>query len=134
MSLCDTCHTPGNCCKKFALSHGVKQETLRQPNWKQLVTDRMILQGVPFFKPVERVIICQDTRKLADIIFTCTLLTEEGRCGDYENRPSACVDYQPKSDSLCVYYEGKADTPIWEVHKWERKKDNIKGRIPVAQI
>lgn len=33
---------------------------------------------------------------------------ETGRCDDYENRPFCCSDYEPKTDGLCVLYEGEA--------------------------
>jgi Fe-S-cluster containining protein len=36
--------------------------------------------------------------------WACTRITPEGRCGDYENRPQLCRDYQAGSDPLCVMH------------------------------
>jgi Fe-S-cluster containining protein len=32
----------------------------------------------------------------------CPKLTRDGRCGDYENRPKLCRDYQAGDDRLCA--------------------------------
>ena len=34
----------------------------------------------------------------------CPKLTREGRCGDYDRRPSLCRAYQPGQDALCALF------------------------------
>jgi len=41
----------------------------------------------------------------------CPLLTREGRCGDYENRPALCRDYQAGTDALCAMHRPAPPEP-----------------------
>jgi Fe-S-cluster containining protein len=38
--------------------------------------------------------------------FTCDRLGQDGRCTQYEDRPKMCHFFEPKSDLLCIEYEG----------------------------
>ena len=41
--------------------------------------------------------------------YSCPILTPDGRCGDYENRPSLCASYRPGQDGLCAIYRKSPD-------------------------
>lgn len=36
------------------------------------------------------------------VVFDCRKLGADGRCTDYENRPSACITYPPGIDAMCA--------------------------------
>jgi Fe-S-cluster containining protein len=42
----------------------------------------------------------------------CPNLTLDGRCGDYENRPYACMHYKPGTDPLCIMH-GLIEQPTY---------------------
>jgi len=94
MSLCDTCSNPGACCRNFELK-AKHPETilLLQKGHKLEVLATCAEWGFPFI-PTEH-----DGNFWH---FKCTVLTSEGRCGDYENRPALCSNYVAGSDELCV--------------------------------
>jgi Fe-S-cluster containining protein len=95
MSLCDTCHTPGRCCRVFHLkttsgSYG-EGETMLE------VMSKLAMWGFPFM-PLFKL------RSTGQWRFWCPNLDlKTGRCNDYENRPKLCAEYAPGQDDLCVY-------------------------------
>lgn len=99
MSTCDTCREPGRCCKRLHLQWGdgwtPHAET---PLDAIVIMARAWLPFVPLGKT-----------KDGALIWSCPLLDADGRCGDYENRPQLCRDYQPQEDPLCVEFIG----PRW---------------------
>lgn len=114
VSLCETCSSPGHCCKDFALNNG---------EWNDFDADKWQDEGKAFvmrhdlpFLPL-RVAgpdensgnVPRDGRVF--LRFTCPLLTPEGRCGDYENRPRLCRVFEAASDRLCVMYVAPVDAP-----------------------
>jgi Fe-S-cluster containining protein len=107
MSACDTCPKPGACCTDFSLNIG----RLPKDDWQTAAARKMRAHNLPFI-PLRLAITGQETDgQPAEfdgrvmIRFTCPLVTPEGRCGDYENRPQLCRTYQPKQDMLCALYE-----------------------------
>ena len=110
-SPCDTCGDPGHCCRvitlnhyfpttitiggvlEFLQTHGLPFEPI-EPWLSEDYSDEVNSHGWP--APKEG----KDLWKLS-----CPLLTAEGRCGDYENRPHACRAYEPKSTALCFHFE-----------------------------
>jgi hypothetical protein len=101
VSLCDICTSPGRCCTDLALSGGDKVRGFLNDRdmTRERVEEVLIAHNLPF-KPL------REEQKSDGMVwrFTCPKLTPEGRCGDYENRPNLCRDYQPGEDGLCVYY------------------------------
>jgi len=102
MSLCDTCHNPGACCRRFCPSFDVDAGAWREQAI-QLFRDRY---HVPFFHPVEAVTFRWTPPGQVAIRCNCERLDQNGRCSDYENRPPVCVAYEPGSDGLCVEFVG----------------------------
>ena len=90
-SMCDTCHTPGRCCRTFILHH----EDFKNVPWL-FVAAEMAVRGMPFVPLFQR----EDGWWR----FWCPNLSEEGRCMDYDNRPGTCSSYVPGENSLCVYH------------------------------
>lgn len=103
-SLCDTCHSPGHCCKEFHLDN--------LTTWKDegisAVAAALKNAELPF-TPVRQAGTWKDTdgREYVSWYATCQKLTSEGRCSIYETRPALCRKYEPASDALCVYYVPK---------------------------
>jgi len=106
MSACDTCSSPGACCKDFALNVGL----FDKDSWKDDAAKKMVHHKLPFI-PLRLAVEGNETAGgpseidgRVSIRFSCPLVTPEGLCGDYENRPQLCKDYQPLSDRLCAMY------------------------------
>ncbi len=69
-------------------------------HWDTNAAGQMII-GLPFI-PHEKI----DVGKFR---WHCILLTEDGKCGDYDHRPvGPCMLYQPGQDAMCVAH-----------HNWE---------------
>lgn len=97
MSECDACSDPGYCCKRLMLG-GVTEEAFPSKLEALVISAAWPFEptGLPFL-PV--------TVVSGIWLFTCPVLDwDTGRCSDYENRPSLCRNYQPKSDALCAMY------------------------------
>ena len=113
MSLCDACYRPGTCCKeiRFYGGHRNGEHTFwLDENIEQQVSgqDPENLSNHPFevLKVDEKFTDKKTGREYGTVVFKCKNLTAEGRCGDYENRPLLCKSYEPRSDNLCVHYQG----------------------------
>lgn len=102
MSLCDTCPNKGSCCMGFSLFHG--SSIIQYPEYSRSDVEAMLEKdNLSFFKAY-RVDGETDTDP-GPWVFSCEKLGEDGLCTDYENRPSVCSRYQPKTDALCALYE-----------------------------
>jgi Fe-S-cluster containining protein len=101
-SLCDACRAPGRCCTGFTLTPKPVGETPEEVDrWAAeqywVSADRKSRgRGLPF----------RALYRLPNGMwrFWCPNLLPSGRCGDYENRPSVCRDYEPGEDRLCAEY------------------------------
>lgn len=110
MSLCDKCYAPGACCKRFKLSCASGQPVTFWTD--EPIEDQLRAKGLPF-EPVEQLGEWTDPdsgRMYAAFEYNCPLLRLDGRCGDYENRPNLCRQFEPGSDTLCVHYMGAEGT------------------------
>lgn len=101
MSECDTCRSPGNCCKGFMLC-----AEFDESDWKQQAIDLMAANDLTFFRPVALGFVGTSPGKVR-ARFNCDRLTPQGRCGDYENRPRTCWQFVPASDPLCAEHVRK---------------------------
>lgn len=95
MSLCDSCYAPGQCCKGFVLNGGSVGEGSSEEELSIFLDERDLGMLVPFKHNDE-----------GSWHFNCSNLQQDGRCGDYENRPPMCKDMEPASDKLCVHWQG----------------------------
>lgn len=106
MSACDTCPKPGNCCNDFVLN-GVTVWTrplrFHKDSWEEGAFKYMRDQGMPF-QPLRIDERFPEQDGEVGVRWMCPVLTPAGRCGDYDNRPQLCRDYQPGDDRLCVLY------------------------------
>jgi Fe-S-cluster containining protein len=103
MSLCDTCHSPGHCCKDFVLIH---LGTFWEASWVEDARAKMIEHDLPFIP--SRFIHADNPEPghapYGDVRFSCPRLGDDGRCTIYESRPQLCRSYEPATDALCVYF------------------------------
>lgn len=97
MSLCDTCLSPGACCKRLALSGPFAQPMSRERVEHLLMSPEWHSQGVGNFRPGD-----QDEHGVWR--FWCTQLLPDGRCGIYQDRPHLCRIYRPGQDAMCVHH------------------------------
>lgn len=97
---CETCRAPGNCCKGFVLSIG----KVPVDGWRERAQAAVDGRGLPFRAVSIRIHERHDEGDSVTPVFDCTLLGPDGRCTDYENRPSLCRTYQPGEDPLCAEY------------------------------
>jgi len=112
---CDTCKTPGNCCSGFTLNFDVDEA-----DWKLQAEVKLKSHGIDYWRPVRisRTSVHLQTHSSGKpfqeykllpgrvrVMFSCDRLTKEGKCGDYENRPITCKDYEPGYDPLCAMYQ-----------------------------
>lgn len=97
------CPDLGHCCKRFVLN--VKRAMPFDERKSIKGARRKLRQSNLPFKPVE---LCKDKRYPHDSgrqvwWFTCPLLGEDGKCGDYDNRPDLCKKFVPGGgDHLCL--------------------------------
>ncbi len=108
MSACDTCRNPGRCCVGMDLNGGAlpKAETplgvvaeLQEMPQPTVKGDWLPLPFLPLYRRPT-----QDGS--VSWLLWCPMLSREGRCTIYENRPWLCQHYQPKQDALCAEYDG----------------------------
>lgn len=113
MSACDTCAAPGACCRDMAISSDADFGAFYVSQWphEAVATLAAKLPGHPFIPLRLEMVDPSEARHYADAEgpygighWSCTRLTPEGRCGDYDNRPALCRSYEPLSDRLCVMY------------------------------
>lgn len=97
-SLCDKCYAPGQCCKALALVGSAG------PLSGEEARVQIALQELPFKEHLQG---------NAAGLFYCTKLQPDGRCGDYENRPYLCREFEPGADPLCVHWRGAEGAEAW---------------------
>lgn len=108
MSPCDTCRRPGSCCRGFVLSFVVSDL-----EWETEARLKLDTYGLTFFSITEAVRTPGITPDgSVSVRCDCTLLDGNGRCGDYENRPTLCRNYNPLSDGLCCEFVGPNHLPL----------------------
>lgn len=126
-SMCNRCTLPGKCCIGFDLDYA----PLNRCETSEQVLD--ILGNVVTYNPgcvaminppadtednlrssgntdVRRGLPFQPLLRRSNGVwrFWCPVLDiKTGRCGDYENRPALCRNYEPGSDKLCAMHEPK---------------------------
>jgi Fe-S-cluster containining protein len=110
MSLCDTCVQPGHCCRDIPI-HTSAWGNFYPHQWPEKAAEQLEreLPGHPFIPlrlemyPLDVI----DPTAEGPYGFgrwSCKNLTPDGRCGDYDNRPNLCKNYEAGSDRLCVMY------------------------------
>lgn len=116
MSACDTCRSPGHCCRNIRL-FGSRSIA---PNGEVVIPDDVdpkryvaSINGecLPFEPAAKLVTYGADLPGRFDGLaiptgstwsWSCPRLQADGRCGDYENRPFLCRSFKPGEDSLCL--------------------------------
>src|SRR5258706_14631381 len=91
-SLCHRCRSPGACCRALTLTG---DDGPLGPTASGLeLTAFMAVAWLPFAPLLRH----------ADgvMVFWCSNLRADGRCGDYAHRPELCRDYQPGTGVVCV--------------------------------
>lgn len=110
MSLCDKCFDPGRCCKRLMFFAGGEHVTfwLDEPILPQMTMHTDDAGRVNPFKVQEITdrYKDEDGREYGTIVFECTKLLPDGRCGIYEDRPWLCRVFPEGEDRLCVHYNG----------------------------
>ncbi len=113
MSTCDTCRQPGACCTDIFISRDTWPGTVWADGWKEQAQSFLdgALPGHPFVP--HRLAIAEGemrdpaaTAPYGTVFWSCRNLLPSGRCGDYENRPQLCRNYQPGQDAMCVEFKG----------------------------
>lgn len=109
MSVCDSCRRPGHCCTWIYIQgREYDGKVWEGDDWKEISMrglNEAMGQDHPF-EPLEYRQIPAEMRECFTpygyVYWSCKNLTPEGRCGDYENRPQLCRNYEPKQDALCI--------------------------------
>lgn len=94
-TMCDSCMSPGACCKRLFLTGGRLGFRFEQPMTREVAEHEAMRQGLPFVPADSENGIWR---------WTCPALQDDGRCGIYESRPEVCRRYEPGRDPLCVHY------------------------------
>lgn len=107
MSLCNKCIKPGSCCNNFVLSgHGFGTEY--ESEWREVGAKRVERFGLPFipirFEQSATSLKDTDVPPWGLIRYSCSKVTEDGRCSIYSTRPQLCRSYKAGSDGLCVMH------------------------------
>ena len=97
------CPDLGHCCKRFVLT------VFKAMPFDEKKSIKGVRRKLRKFKlPFEPFELSEDNNAVQDIgkkvwWFTCPLLGEDGKCGDYENRPDLCKKFVPGGgDHLCL--------------------------------
>jgi len=98
-SMCDSCMSPGACCKSLHLRGGYAEDGHRLgdgPMSFERAEHLALKNGLWMMRPLY-----QDENGWR---WSCTALGRDGRCTIYEDRPDLCRRYLPGEDGLCVHY------------------------------
>jgi Fe-S-cluster containining protein len=115
MSLCNRCIDPGICCREIRLNvkppFMTKLEALA---WLASIHPAYGEIGLPFIPEYKDRILLYDfdeaiqfysTSPLeSEWVYSCPVLTPDGRCGDYENRPRLCRTFESGRNQPCVMF------------------------------
>lgn len=101
-SLCDTCKSPGYCCRRIHLyGGGIEDPSLLDED----VADKLAeYEEWEESNGNEFPFVVFGRGESGSVLVTCPKLGNDGRCTIYERRPTLCRNYEPKSDTLCVHY------------------------------
>lgn len=115
-SPCAACRDPGYCCQGLCLSTIFPADMPRAEVYQHTAegTDPWggsnTTEETPQFQPIRISGRYSDEGQHkphgVSWSFSCDWLGEDGRCTDYKNRPKLCRSYKPKSDLLCIEYDG----------------------------
>ncbi|MCH8243551.1 MAG: hypothetical protein IH897_13215 [Planctomycetes bacterium] len=116
-SACDTCRDPGYCCRNIGLSVLFPAEMHRGEVDKHIAEATCPWTGeddggekMPFMHPIRVTTryAYRGQHKPHGVKwgFSCDRLGKDGRCMQYEDRPEVCRNYEPKTDLLCIEYQG----------------------------
>ncbi len=87
---CGSCRACGRCCRRISLHDG-HQWLRRKEDFVRL------LEVQPEYGRFSIV----ETDKQGFLVFSCSLITPSGLCGDYENRLPLCRNFPEKSLPFC---------------------------------
>jgi Fe-S-cluster containining protein len=106
MNLCQMCPKPGSCCRGFVLSDDDGDITFWKSSWREDTVKAMEKWGLPF-RPAEinEEFVEGDGDPYVTVKLDCPKLSSDGRCTIYNERPEACRNFVPGSDTLCVFEE-----------------------------
>lgn len=127
MSTCDTCISPGACCRSFPIPSIPRYYTALQVMvyMATYAPSANKLPGLPFINPRKEVIAGEECW-----VVSCSLVTEDGLCGDYENRPYwPCGSYEPGQDPLCAHHVPKIGLCPDLKQPTTACKEHIPGRV-----
>jgi len=96
MSLCNICPDPGRCCREINISRKSNGESLGKFDTATEANISMAVNNLPFVAIPEKT--------GSHFMFSCPMLSGNGRCSIYEHRPKLCREYETASDGLCVFY------------------------------
>lgn len=115
MSRCDSCAIPGFCCREIRLfgrvvEGGPPSGEIIIPGESEPGAYVASISAEPLpFKPAAK------RASFGDLghtwTWTCPRLDPTGRCGDYENRPQLCRDFEPETDHMCLHHGGAEGEP-----------------------
>ena len=115
-SICDTCRDPGYCCRDFTINVVFPADMPRAEVQKHISEGTDPWDGsrdgelTPFMHParIARRHAYRGQHKPHGVTwaFNCDRLGKDGRCMQYEDRPTICRSYEPKTDLLCIEYDG----------------------------
>ncbi len=133
-SACDSCCDPGYCCRGLSLTTFFPVDMLREEVYQHTAegTDpwggHNTTEETPQFRPIRVAgrYIHPGQHKPHGVTwsFSCDWLGEDGRCMDYKNRPKLCRSYKPKSDLLCIEYDGSLKGKMWSYPKEQTDGEN----------
>jgi Fe-S-cluster containining protein len=116
-SACDTCRSPGACCRSFQLNREWPPGTTRDQVIADLASGRDAFTGevdwtpdLPF-EPIREssfYAVSSNDEEPASTrwSFSCPKLGDDGRCTIYEERPELCRSYVAESDPMCAEFNG----------------------------
>ncbi|SRR6266403_1852214 len=121
MSLCDTCRSPGSCCRGFVIENtGFERE-----RWKQDARQWIRRKKLPFY-PAHMTASNLPEWDYVYVAFNCHWLGEDGRCRNYDQRPAVCRNYEPASDGLCAEHVlNLKGIPIRTIHATPHPLHNV---------
>ena len=94
--LCETCKSPGACCKRMFLNGGPGPFHMHEPMSRENAEHAAHRLDIPFLPSHQK----ED----GTWEWSCTQLLDNGRCGIYEERPNVCRIYEAGSSPLCIHY------------------------------
>jgi Fe-S-cluster containining protein len=107
MTACDTCRVPGFCCTNIRLFTPSGEFTIWDTDEPGQALRERQPEPLPFLPLAKLRTFKAPEGAYSTWGWTCTRLTAEGRCGDYENRPALCRSFVPIEDLRCLMRYGE---------------------------